>query len=392
MPVPRNGDPKKKRPSKPPQLDSDSFPPVRGETFNLAGPERTEPIRELPPLPSDWDERAAELTDSFLAPRTVTEEERTELTSFVHACLRFSYMEKRVQGDIICELPAHFAVLAGAKHPSLIDEAEEFAETERRNLELDEGPIEDLTEILDDRGIKILSWSRPGIATAGAFLFESDTGPALLSLAPANSPEDRFTLAHAYCHLLADVDPYENRFCPLGQPGSKELLARGGRLLEDAGPDDPFDETSLPELRADLFARAFLVPRSAFTQALQDFGEGGAAGFHPDRLIGVALYFNVTPWVILNRLIDMEILIKPNAAALGRAIDAMMTVENAVRGDSPELLSVLPRRCVNLALALFLKGQVTRGQMRALLDVEEETFERFLAWIEVPPAEEQPTE
>lgn len=388
MPKPRNGNTKKNRREVPPP-DSDALPPIHGEMLDLSGPERSEPERELPPLPNDWDERAAELVEGFLAPRTVTGEERDQLARFVHICLRFAYLEKRLQGDILCELPVHLSVLEGAAHPSLIEEAEQFAESERRNLELEDGPIEDLAELFDDRGIKVIAWPHPEISAAGAFLFETDTGPALFCLAPVDSPQGRFALSHAYCHLLADVDPYENRFCPGEAAPTDDLAAHGGRLLEDAGPEDPFDETALPELRADLFARAFLVPRAAFTQVLEDFGEGGAAGFHPEGLKGVALYFGVTPEVILNRLIDMEILPRSKAAALGHAIEAVPADEETLAQESPDRLSTLPHRCVNLALALFLKGQISREQMRVLLDIEEDALKRFLAWIELPPEEEK---
>jgi len=343
---------------------------------------------ELEPLPTHWDDAASLLAESFICDRIVRPEEVGDLTRFSHACLRYAYMERRIQGDLLCELPAHLAVLHGMDHAGWVEEAEALAEAERRCLEIPDGPIEDLAELLDDRGIKVFEWPQgAGRELAGAFLMGEETGPALLSLAPAGSPDGRLLLAHAYGHLVADIDPYENRFCPLGSAAGG--LGLGGRLAGEPEPENDFDGISASERRADLFARSLLVPRDHFTRTLREFGQGGADGFSPDRLAGVGYYYGVSPAVILCRLVDMEIL---TAAAAGVLAAQFPVTGRAHAGDARSggdpvagALGALPRRFLNLSLALYIKGRVSKSQMGVLLGSGEESVNEVLAWIPPPP-------
>ncbi len=349
---------------------------------------------ETEPLPTHWDDAAATLAESFICDRIVQPEEVGDLASFSHACLRYAYMERRIQGDLLCELPAHLSVLQGAGHVGLLDEAEALAEAERSCLEIPDGPIEDLAELLDDRGIKVFEWpQRAGRQLAGAFLMGEETGPALLSLARAGSPEGRLILAHVYGHLVADIDPYENRFCPLGGAGTG--LDLGGRLAGESEVEDDLDGIIASERRADLFARSLLVPRGHFVQTLREFGQGGAGGFSAERLAGVGYYYGVSPEVILCRLVDMEILTAEAAGALAARLPAVRPPRD---GDGPaggdghagsdsigSALGALPRRFVNLSLALFIKGRISKSQMGVLLGSSEESVDAVLAWIPPPP-------
>jgi Zn-dependent peptidase ImmA (M78 family) len=343
---------------------------------------------ETEPLPTHWDDAAAALAGSFICARTVQPEEVGDLTGFSHACLRYAYMERRIQGDLLCELPAHLSVVQGGGHVGLAEEAEALAEAERQCLELPDGPIEDLAELLDDRGIKVFEWPQASRRElAGAFLMGEETGPALLSLAPAGSPDGRFILAHAYGHLVADIDPYENRFCPLASAGAG--LGLGGRLAGEGEPEEDFDGISVPESRADLFARSLLVPRGHFARTLREFGQGGANGFSSERLCDVGYYYGVSPEVILCRLIDMEILTAAAAGALAaRLPEARARQDRAGRpGDdaagSPP--GPLPRRFLNLSLALFITGRISKSQMGVLLGSGEAVVDSILAWIPPPP-------
>ncbi len=352
----------------------DFFPHLDGE--RAPGPVRVPdvPTQDVEPLPSDWDDRARALADSFISPRILHPEETADLERFSHAGLRYAYLERRVQGDVLCELPAHVSVIQGGQHASLLDEAEALAEEERRCFGIPDGPIEDLAELLDDRGIKVFEWPRVSPRSpAGAFIMDEETGPALLSLAPSGSAVGRFIIAHEYCHLVADIDPYENRFCPLVDGE----LGPGGRLLHEVEPQDAFDETNLPESRSDLFARCLLVPRDHFARTLRDFGQGGADGFDPSRLADVAFYYGVRPEVILCRLVDIEILTPTAATALALRLPPP---ENGGRAPASPT-SALPPRFLNLSLAMLLKGRISREQMGALLGTGEEGVRRILAWL-----------
>ncbi|MCK4305625.1 MAG: ImmA/IrrE family metallo-endopeptidase [Candidatus Eisenbacteria sp.] len=424
---------------------------VNGDPNNLhqggdapeIAPEAEEEFR---PLPTDWDDRAIALAEEFISPRILSQNEQASLERFSHICLRFAHVERCIQGEILCEIPAHLSVLRRDQNISLLEEVESLANAERENMDLPKGPIENLVGLFDDRGIKVIESVQGKSNLAGAFMFQEDTGPALLTPAPVDSPVGRFIVAHEYCHLLADVDPYESRFCPHGAQPGQDALAGGGRLLELAEFEDALDETALPETRADLFARCFLLPREHFVQTLRDFDQGGAAGFHLDRLADVAFYYGVSVPVVLNRLVDIEILRIGDARAMAEAYasrphetreqkgldrkaerspdrkaerspdrkaerspdrkaerspdrkaDLGLSAKPGVcpQDASPDPSSFsgaaceLPKRFVDLSLALFLKKEVSQEQLSVLLDAAPSTVDLFLSWIEYPAKSRQ---
>lgn len=351
---------------------------------------------EFEPLMGQCDDRAAELLDSFVSTRNPLPAEQRRLQRFAHLCLRFANLETRIEGTIRCEIPAHLSVLANGPARTLIAEAEELADAERRRLEIPPGPIENLSELLDERGIKVVEWGAVDGKHAGAFLFDPDTGPALLSLTPAGSAAGRFVLAHEYCHLLADVDPYENRFCLHGSACSGPDARWGGRFPGENLPGDSPIALGLPEARADLFARAFLLPREHFIRTLGMFGEGAERGFHIGRLGELAFYYDVETAVVLNRLVDLDLLPASEATAMAaalvtkpqRAADADSRVASATRraddADGKTVVETLPVRFVNLSLALFVGRIASRDHLARLLDVDRRAVGRLLSWLDLP--------
>ncbi len=350
------------------------------------------------PLPEDWPERTEALAQSWVCTRQPRDPELHQLESFTSLCLRYGYLEKRVQGEILCDIPAHLAILRGDQFDDLLLECEALADAEREGLGLEPGPIEDLAEVLDARGIKTIELPPPAPTYSGAFLFENDTGPALLSMAPINSPSSRFIIAHQYCHLLADVDPYANRFCAHEAPGKAEGSQLkgptwGGRLLETSHLD-PDDETALPELRADLFARCLLVPRDHFVATLREFGQGKRGRYELERLTHIAFYYSVPEAVIVHRLMDLELIPLERAQALitdlqaawpeGRAEEPLgIPAITTVGWDLADPLPVgLPVRFVNLSLALFIQGRLTPDQIGKVLGADEDTVRQLLEWVE----------
>jgi Zn-dependent peptidase ImmA (M78 family) len=339
---------------------------VNDETDDQLGEELEET-----PIPDDWDDQADRLAHSFIAPREPSASERARLTEFAHLCLRFAYLEVRVQGSILSEIPAHLAVIRGEHGESLAEEAEHLARVERGNLKIPDGPIEDLADLLDSHGIKVIEDGRPAAGSGGAFLFDPGTGPALLCLGSVDSPAGRAVLAHEYCHLIADVDPYENRFCP------HDGLARVRPAPGDSAADLAFDELDVAEARADLFARAFLMPAAHFRQTLALFGAGGGS---PARLADVAFYYGVAPALAAHRLADLGLVARAGVEALIAQMPAA-TAEAAARES---LYPAPATRFVNLSLALFLQRRTSLEQMAYLLGIDVAAAQRFLAWGDVP--------
>jgi Zn-dependent peptidase ImmA (M78 family) len=368
-------------------------PPRTAHPNGAAAGEATPEAVRFEPLPRDWDEQAAALADTFLSISDPHASEREALQRFAHFCLRFAHMEKRIQGEIIFNLSAHSAVVRGEHAPGLLEEAENLAGQERRNLDVPDGAIEDLADLLDDRGIKAVQWpSPPGVRRCGAFLFDASTGPALLSMAPSASVACRFILAHEYGHLLADVDPYENRFCP--QPSLAESGTHGGGRLFEAGqlPHAAVGGLEVAEVRADLFARAFLMPATHFLSSLKLFGIRPQPELDLTRLADLAFYYGVETAVALARLADLRVLPAAEVRAIGAqhaSLPEVPPLPAAEHEPGAGCASRPPARFANLGMAMFLRRLVSLEQMAALLGIDQAAAMEFLSWTESQAGEKK---
>jgi len=365
-----------------------------GERVSRSGKVRGRSVRgideDFDPLPADWKEQAAALADTFLSSQEILGSERELLEQFVHLCLRFAHMEKSIQGEIVYDLSSHDLVLRGEHGPDLLADAEELAAQERRSLAIPDGPIEDLAELLDDRGIKTIQWPLPeGMRRSGAFLFDASTGPALLSLAPGDSVADRLILAHEYGHLLADVDPYENRFCQHHDDQAGSIRGAGQLYEARRLPPARVGGVAVSEMRADLFARALLMPPEHFRRSLALFEIDPRTDFELSRLADLAFYYGVETGAAIARMADLRLLSLDRVRAIGTERESLPQVQPCAPAPSDADAFAgspthHPARFVNLGIAMFLKRIVSLDQMAALLGIDRAAARRFLSFTEIP--------
>jgi hypothetical protein len=267
-----------------------------------------------------------------------------EFLGLVHA---YAFLERLVQGGVLCELPVHIdRVLAGFLDPQ--DEGERLASREAGLLDWSPESADSLVDALDEIGVKVICRDDPDDGPArtgprlGAFTFEGDAGPGFLVGASPHTPEAAFIAAHELGHMTADIDPYLPRFCRWDAQSFTNLSGRS------------------EEVRADRFARALLMPRETFLEAVRDLGEPPADGADP-RAEQLAALFGV-PWpMAVRRLADLGL---PRVGSVERKPVALPPGEP---DGGPSVSLTLPERFVNLALASYA-GHV--------LDVEE--LARFL--------------
>lgn len=323
------------------------------------------------------------------------------LSAFVALGRRFAFLERLIQGDVVCNLPFHTDAVKDGSDDMPESQGERLAEGERALLNWETGAAGELHSVLDGIGIKVLSPMQQAVDASsdlsgrsaplfGAFSFEEGVGPSLLTGRPLDQPEAGFVLAHEFGHLVADFNPYRSRFCRW-EPFSLRNLA-----------DTP------EERRADRFARALLMPQAQFRSVLAELEkvqlEAGGLSAAPGPVAQLAAIFEVPAPLACLRLEDLGLsrLIpsgRPWAegpARTGESCGHPGTGDHTCTECSgqPEQLPLedqvsisclaLPERYVNLCLAAFTAKILKPATLAAFLDTTRVHAMRIVSWANLP--------
>ncbi|MCY3659662.1 MAG: XRE family transcriptional regulator [Caldilineaceae bacterium] len=118
-----------------------------------------------------------------------------------------------------------------------VEEAERVATRVRKEWNLGGGPIPDITELLEERGIKVFKWRLPGSVDGLSCRVRRVRGDdvRVVVCSTGKSPErQRFTIAHELGHLVLDVPPtvQEEKAC---QRFAGAFLAPRDELIREVG-------------------------------------------------------------------------------------------------------------------------------------------------------------
>lgn len=311
-------------------------------------------LKEHPEYPFSEENLEATVHDMerFLTDPPLSALEKGEVLEFVRLTRQYAFLERLIQGEILFELPVHLNLGAVT--------VEALAAQERELLGLAAVPGAELIDALDERGIKTFRRSRgpesPDTVTGG-FFYAGESGPALLASGPTRG-EAIFAMAHAYGHLVIDINPYESRFC------------RWRHLdLENLSP-------SPEEKRADRFARALLLPEPLIRALAKDVAQEDAGQQREVMIHRAAKACDVAPAVLWRRFGDLD-LPSPEAAPRPRPIPKKRKVDERRATD-------LPERFVNLALAAYGERLLGKPDLVRFLRIPPERLERFLRWCPIP--------
>ena len=316
----------------------------------------TRKLKEHPEYPFSEENLEATVREMerFLSAPPLSTLERGEVLEFVRLTRQYAFLERLIQGEILFELPVHLDLGEAS--------VEALAAPERELLGLGAVPGGELIDALDEKGIKVFRRSRgpesPDTVTGG-FFYAGEFGPALLASA-ATRGESIFAVAHAYGHLVMDINPYVSRFCRWRHSDLENL------------------SLSHEEDRADRFARALLIPEPLVKALAADVALEAVEGARDEMIYRAAKACDVAPAVLWRRFGDLK-LPRSATAPKARPLPKKRKVDERRATD-------LPERFVNLALAAYGERLFGKPDLARFLRLPPRRLVRFLKWCPIPRA------
>lgn len=247
--------------------------------------------------------------------------------------------------------------------------AEDVAGAERNRLGLGDAPVLDLRAVLErDVGLRVFYLDLPPEA-AGMYAFTDEQGGAIAANRNHSAGRRRHSLAHAFGHYL--TDRYRPEISWLGR----------------------YERRPAAERFAETFARAFLMPAAGLRRRYHDLvrerrseGRGGATA---GDLLQLAQFYLVTLEAMTRRLEELALLpagtwrrLRPRGAG-GEESRRSHGLEGHPDDDA-----LLPARYRYLAFEAWHLGELSEGQLAAILRVDRVTARRQLQEIGIQRPED----
>jgi Zn-dependent peptidase ImmA (M78 family)/transcriptional regulator with XRE-family HTH domain len=338
-----------------------------------AGDRRLRP-QELVRMAELYGERLDELLRPGAPPRRLTAHLRAAFGGMPEEpeLARAVAQVQRLAEDF-AELEKLMGAGMGARYPPRYDlpgkdperQAEWLARAERERLQLGDGPLPHLRDVLEhDVGLRIFSLPLPA-RVAGLFGSDDHLGACVAINAHQRWERQRFSLAHEYAHFLIDRD----------RPDVSVALASYRRV-------------PAVERFAEAFARFLLLPQSGVERRFEAAKE--AAGRLTNALLlQQADYWQVSLQAMVLRLEDLRLIKSGHWARLEREgfrpdegrrlLGLPLTAPDAV---------LLPRRFQVLALTAYREGRISEGRLAAFMRQDRVTARQTLSVLGLERDEE----
>lgn len=269
------------------------------------------------------------------------------------------------------------------------------ADEERRRLGLGDGPIDNLSEFLENQGVRT-AWIDLPDDISGMTLHDPGFGWMVVVNAQHSWERRRFSYAHEYAHVLFD---------------RRDV----GTISRDS------NRTEHKEVRANAFAASFLMPAAGVQSFLEGLGKGQPSrpreevfdeahavavegreepGSQEIQVYDMALlahHFRVSRLAMLYRLKNLKVVNETRFEDLRRAEEEGLGLrtQRALHIDPPDptvLRMEFKRRFLGLALEAYRRDLISRGKLRelaGLLDYESRAIDELLdqaGLLDQPPA------
>ncbi|MGH3940567.1 MAG: ImmA/IrrE family metallo-endopeptidase [Pseudonocardiaceae bacterium] len=232
-------------------------------------------------------------------------------------------------------------------HIDAAQAGEEIAIEERNRLDIGDGPVPGLREILEiDVGLRIFLVALPA-KVAGLFVYVESLG-GCIAINKNHPPERRrWTMAHEYAHFLVSRDRAE------------VTLVLPQRRVQDG------------ERFADSFAANFLMPRNGLVRRFHELKRNKSGKVAPAMLVQLARSYRVSVQALTLRIEGLGLV---RSGTWDRLLEHSFQPRAAAR--KPELGSTvgaedsLPLHYRILAAQLYADGEITEPQLARYLHTD----------------------
>lgn len=276
-----------------------------------------------------------------------------------------------------------------------IRQGEQLAIAERRRLGLADGPLGDLESILEAQGVWVAAADLPQDISGATFVDPERVGVMIVvNCSNQSATRLRFSLAHEYCHTLADR-------------GRRALLSRMSHS------DD------LVEARANSFAASFLLPEAAVREFVAMLGKGqgsrmkadagfdseepvraeartppGSQALQPYDVARLAHHFQASIPATYYRLLNLKLLDEADVAHLKTLSWSKIRASLRLPPDRADRDAAIPLdgRVIALALEAFRRDAISRKKLESLLRERDPKvdLDELLASVGISPGRELP--
>ena len=223
--------------------------------------------------------------------------------------------------------------------------ADEIARQERARLNLGDGPIANLRDLLEaEVGLRVFHLDLPS-QIAGMFGYTDELGGCIAINRKHPHDRRRMTLAHEYAHFLIH------------------------RTSPDVSFVRPYERKPESERFADAFASRFLMPESSVRRQLRAHVQQKGGEFTRGDLLHFARYFGVSFEAYGYRLEELGYL-ATGSTEIGKRDGFKVRKGQEIAGVEREedvYDQALPERYCLLAVQAFLLEEITEGQLMAFL-------------------------
>jgi Zn-dependent peptidase ImmA (M78 family)/DNA-binding XRE family transcriptional regulator len=278
----------------------------------------------------------------------------SHIGEFQRLCEDYIRLEEICQAPLRRRYPPEYEIQGS--NPELA--AEDVAGSERRRLDLGEGPLMRLREILEgDVGIRVFQLAMPS-NVAGMFACTEPLGACVAVNLHHPSERRRASLAHEFGHFLT------------------------ARYRSEITLEERFERRPAGERFAEAFARSFLMPAPGLRRRFLEIQRERAKGFTYGDLCRLAHFYAVSVEAMTRRLEELRLIPAGTRDRLRlerfRVREAQELLGLDVIHRDEEIFSP---RYIALAVEAWQRGELSEGQLAGILRTDRlgarETIQRL---------------